>query len=88
MFIDAASLAAKSDGALVIVADGQVDRKNLEKVFEQLKQVNAKLLGIAYNFVQHKEKDYYNKYYRYSTQHKAERRATREMDSEREDQQE
>lgn len=86
MFIDAASLAAKCDGALVIVADGQVDRKNLEKVFEQLKQVNAKLLGIAYNFVQHKEKTYYNKYYRYGTQHKSERHATRDMDSDSQEQ--
>jgi len=77
MFIDAASLAAKSDGALVIVADGLVERKNLEKVFEQLRQVNAKLLGIAFNFVHHKEKSYYyNKYYRYGTQHKAERKKT------------
>lgn len=77
MFIDAASLAAKSDGALVIVADGQVERKNLEKVFEQLRQVNATLLGIAFNFVHHKEKYYYyNKYYRYGTQHKSERSAT------------
>jgi len=77
MFIDAASLAAKSDGALVIVEDGRIERKNLEKVFEQLKQVNAKLLGIAFNFVHHKEKSYYyNKYYRYGTQHKAERKKT------------
>lgn len=75
MFIDAASLAAKSDGVVVIVADGRIERKNLEKVFEQLKQVNAKLLGIAFNFVQHKEKSqYYNKYYRYGEQHKAERK--------------
>lgn len=86
MFIDAASLAAKSDGALVIVADGQVERKNLEKVFEQLKQVNATLLGIAFNFVHHKEKSYYyNKYYRYGTQHKAERGATKYVAGEDED---
>lgn len=77
MFIDAASLAAKSDGTLVIVADGRVERKNLEKVFEQLRQVNATLLGIAFNFVHHKEKSYYyNKYYRYGTQHKSERSVT------------
>jgi len=81
MFIDAASLAAKSDGALVIVADGRIERKNLEKVFEQLKQVNAKLLGIAFNFVHHKEKSqYYNKYYRYDKQHKTERRKTDKID--------
>lgn len=77
MFIDAASLAAKSDGVIVIVADGRIERKSLEKVFEQLKQVNAKLLGIAFNFVHHKEKStYYNKYYRYGEQHKDERRQT------------
>ena len=77
MFIDAASLAAKSDGVVVIVADGRIERKHLEKVFEQLKQVNAKLLGIAFNFVHQKEKSYYyNKYYRYGEQHKAERKRT------------
>ena len=77
LFIDAASLAAKSDGALVVVADGRIERKNLEKVFAQLKQVNAKLLGIAFNFVHHKEKStYYNKYYRYGEQHKEERKLT------------
>ncbi|MBR5302803.1 MAG: polysaccharide biosynthesis tyrosine autokinase [Clostridia bacterium] len=80
MFIDAASLAAKSDGVVVIVADGRIERKALENVFEQLKQVNAKLLGIAFNFVHHKEKSvYYNKYYRYGEQHKAERKKTNDI---------
>lgn len=85
MFIDAASLAAKSDGVILIVADGMVERKNVEKVIEQLKQVNAKLLGIAFNFVQHKEKEYYNKYYRYGAHHRTERRMTEDDQPDQED---
>lgn len=77
MFIDAASLAAKSDGTLVIVADGRVETKELKKVLTQLQQVKANLLGIAFNFVNHKEKSYYyNRYYRYGKHHKAERDMT------------
>lgn len=73
MFIDAASLAAKSDGTLVIVADGRVEQKELKKVLTQLQQVKANVLGIAFNFVNHKEKNYYyNRYYRYGKHHKAE----------------
>ena len=77
MFIDAATLAAKSDGTIVIVADGRVDRKEFKKVLDQLGQVKARLLGVAFNFVNHKEKSYYyNRYYRYGKHHKAERKAT------------
>ena len=77
MFIDAASLAAKSDGTLVIVADGRVEQKELKKVLTQLQQVKANVLGIAFNFVNHKEKNYYyNRYYRYGKHHKAERSMT------------
>ena len=80
MFIDAASLAAKTDGTVVIVADGHVEQKDLAKVLEQLKQVKARVLGIAYNFVQRKEKStYYNKYYRYGSHHKDERMATKDF---------
>lgn len=83
LFIDAASLAAKSDGVVVIVADARIERKALENVFEQLKQVNAKLLGIAFNFVHHKEKSvYYNKYYRYGEHHKEERKKTEKFKKE------
>ena len=86
MFIDAAGLSAKTDGVIVIVADGKVEKKHLEKVFDQLKQVNARMLGIVFNFVHHKEKNYYyNKYYRYGTQHKSERRVTVGVDAEGEE---
>lgn len=77
MFIDAASLAAKTDGTIVIVADGRVESKDLKKVLAQLQQVKANVLGIAFNFVSHKEKSYYyNRYYRYGKHHKSERRMT------------
>ena len=78
MFIDAASLASKTDGTVVIVADGRVERKELAKVLTQLEQVKARVLGLAFNFVNHKEKNYYyNRYYRYGDHHKQERRSTK-----------
>ena len=84
MFIDAASLAAKTDGTIVVVADGRVERKDLTKVLGQLEQVKARLLGLVFNFVNHKEKSYYyNRYYRYGDQHKQERRRTRGLGSRR-----
>ena len=84
MFIDAASLAAKTDGTIVVVADGRVERKDLTKVLGQLEQVKARLLGLVFNFVNHKEKSYYyNRYYRYGDQHKQERRRTRGLSSRR-----
>ena len=84
MFIDAASLAAKTDGTIVVVADGRVERKDLTKVLGQLEQVKARLLGLVFNFVNHKEKSYYyNRYYRYGDQHKQERRRTRDLSSRR-----
>ena len=87
MFIDAASLAAKTDGTIVVVADGRVERKDLTKVLGQLEQVKARLLGLVFNFVNHKEKSYYyNRYYRYGDQHKQERRRTRGLSSRREQQ--
>ncbi len=87
MFIDAASLAAKTDGTIVVVADGRVERKDLTKVLGQLEQVKARLLGLVFNFVNHKEKSYYyNRYYRYGDQHKQERSRTRGLSSRREQQ--
>ena len=80
MFIDAASLAAKSDATLVIVADGRVEGKELRKILAQLEKVKANVLGIAFNFVSRKEKNYYyNRYYRHGSHHSNERRL---MDSE------
>ncbi|MGN0776137.1 MAG: polysaccharide biosynthesis tyrosine autokinase [Candidatus Ventricola sp.] len=87
MFIDAASLAAKTDGTIVVVADGRVERKELTKVLGQLEQVQAKLLGLVFNFVNHKQKSYYyNRYYQYGDHHKQERRRTRSLGSRREKQ--
>ena len=89
MFIDAASLAAKTDGTIVIVADGRVERKELTKVLAQLEQVKARMLGLVFNFVSHREKSYYyNRYYRYGDHHKNERRRTKGLDSKRQTQSE
>ena len=81
LFIDAASLASKTDGTVVIVADGKVDRKDLSKVLAQLGQVKARVLGLAFNFVNKKEKSYYNRYYRYGSHHGKEVRHTKGLES-------
>jgi len=86
MFIDAASLASKTDGTIIIVADGRVDRKDLTKVIAQLNQVKARMLGLAFNFVNRKQKSYYYKrYYRYGDHHKNERKRTKGLGSRREE---
>ena len=58
---------------LVVFLDRTMETKELKKVLGQLQQVKANVLGIAFNFVNHKEKNYYyNRYYRYGKHHKAE----------------
>ncbi len=85
LFIDAASLAAKSDGTLLVVADGHVEGKEFKKVLEQLARVKANVLGIAFNFVAQKDKSYYNRYYHYGKHHSSERRLTRGIGSKNKD---
>ena len=81
LFIDAASLASKTDGTVVIVADGKVDNKDLSKMLNQLEQVKARVLGLAFNFVNKKEKSYYNRYYRYGDHHSKEIKHTKGLES-------
>ena len=81
LFIDAASLASKTDGTVVIVADGKVDNRDLTRLLAQLEQVKARVLGIAFNFVNKREKSYYNRYYRYGEHHKNEIRRTKGLGS-------
>lgn len=79
MFVDAVTLAAKSDGTMVIVADGMVKRKELTALFEQLRSANARILGVAFNFVHHTQSSYYySKYYQYGEHHRSERAKTDE----------
>ena len=51
---DAQIVAAKSDGVVVVVEYGKVNRSNAKKVSFYLNQVNAKLLGVVLNKVKRK----------------------------------
>ncbi|MFS0723901.1 CpsD/CapB family tyrosine-protein kinase [Paenibacillus sp. 1P07SE] len=52
---DAQIVAAKSDGVVVVVEYGKVNRSNAKKVSFYLNQVNAKLLGVVLNKVKRKD---------------------------------
>ena len=51
MFIDAAVLAAKMDGAVVVIAKDHVEIKHAQTVVDQLKKGKANVLGVALNYV-------------------------------------
>lgn len=71
MFIDAASLAAKADGVIYVCAENHVEIGHMREAVEQLRKVNANILGVAFNFIQHSKNSYgyyggrYNRYNRY-----------------------
>ncbi|MDD3409430.1 MAG: polysaccharide biosynthesis tyrosine autokinase [Eubacteriales bacterium] len=64
MFIDAAVLAARVDGTLLVVARGLVDRDNVKDTLGQLKKANANLLGVVMNYAEQRKggRYYYGKY--------------------------
>jgi protein-tyrosine kinase len=63
--IDAAVLAAKTDGTLLVVKARSVNYKAAKHVKEQLDKVNANLVGVVLNRVQKKDYGYYYSYYYY-----------------------
>ena len=63
---DAAALAPSLDGVLLVVRPGKTRTSALRQTLEQLKQVNARVLGIVLNDVDTRSKPYgyHYKYYR------------------------
>ncbi|PPF82231.1 chromosome partitioning protein [Subtercola sp. Z020] len=61
---DAAILSRVSDGVIVVVGTAQVKKQQLETSFEILSQVDARVLGIAANFLPRRGVDAYS-YYTY-----------------------
>lgn len=55
---DAALLAAKSDGAMLVVSHGKATREQVRHSVERLEQVDAQLVGIVMNKVPTKSKGY------------------------------
>lgn len=50
-FIEAAVLAAKVDGTILVLSPGFSDRNTAAEAFNQLKKANAKVLGVVFNNV-------------------------------------
>jgi capsular exopolysaccharide synthesis family protein len=75
LFADAAVLANKTDGALLVVGSGMTDRALVRDMAGQLHKANANILGVVMNFVDERHtrrKHYYKKYYgRYAAEERA-----------------
>ncbi|NLM75914.1 MAG: CpsD/CapB family tyrosine-protein kinase [Clostridiaceae bacterium] len=65
MVTDAAILAAKSDGIILVVTSGKTHIDEAKRAKQLLLNVDAKILGVVLNKVNRYEKGYYQKYYRY-----------------------
>ena len=61
--IDAAILAPKCDGTVLVVADNETSGRDARRVVEQLKRAGANILGVVMNKVPIKRADKYNYYY-------------------------
>ena len=61
--IDAALIAKKCDGALMVIEDNKTGRKLAKKVKEQLMLSQCPILGAVLNKVEVHKKGYYGKYY-------------------------
>ena len=58
-FIEAALLAAKADGTLLVVSSREAEQKKAQEVLSQLKKVNARILGAVLNKAELPHEDYY-----------------------------
>lgn len=66
-FIDAAHISTLADGTVLVIRQGQVERRAAKDVLEQLKKANANVLGAVINNVKVKKVGYYYNYYHYYT---------------------
>ncbi|VVM07838.1 tyrosine-protein kinase Etk/Wzc [Methylacidimicrobium cyclopophantes] len=62
---DAAVVATLTDGVLLVIRDGAVDRSDARRVVETLSVVNTRILGIVLNRVQQANRSYYAYHYAY-----------------------
>lgn len=62
---DAAILASKSDGVLIVARVGQTHHPALQNALKEIQRVNAHIVGIVLNGLPSKRSDYYYKYYPY-----------------------
>ena len=62
--IDAAVVAAKCDGTILVISDNHVRCRQAVEVVEQLKKSGCKILGAVRNNIRKKDGGYYSKYYK------------------------
>jgi len=70
---DALMLAPQTDGVVMIVKPGTVNRNMIKKAIEQLRVTHANLLGIVLNRVDTRREAYYKYYHKYYSQYYGER---------------
>lgn len=61
--IDSAIIARECDGVAMVIEANRISYKFAQKVIEQLKKADCRILGVILNKVNIKEKGYYGKYY-------------------------
>lgn len=62
--IDAAVVAAKCDGAILVISDHQVRCHQAVEVVDQLKKCGSRILGVVRNNIHANGSGYYKKYYK------------------------
>lgn len=62
---DALLIAPQTDGVVLIVKAGQVDRNMISSVVEQLRSAKADILGVVLNHVDVQKEGYYKYYHKY-----------------------
>lgn len=62
--IDAAVVAAKCDGAILVISDHQVHCHQAVEVVDQLKKCGSRILGVVRNNIHANGSGYYKKYYK------------------------
>lgn len=61
--IDSAIIASECDGVALLVSANHISYKFAQKVVEQLKVTECRILGVILNKVDHRERGYYGRYY-------------------------
>lgn len=61
--IDSAIIARECDGMAMVIESNKISYKFAQKVLQQLKKADCRMLGVILNKVNMKDKGYYSKYY-------------------------
>ena len=66
---DAVIMAPQTDGVLLMVKSGQVNRELIKKAVDQIRLAQANLVGVVLNQVDVKREGYYKYYHKYYSQY-------------------